>query len=91
MTTFFLDFWPKKSKVFDILAVKTFFKQNVGYFWPLLEFLKIFFFIFQGLKWDLQYNILLFFFKSQVLYLLSQVKITLNIYFFMFLKDIFVV
>ena len=32
-----------------------------------------------------------FFFTSQVLNLLSQVKITLNIYIFKFLKDIFVV
>ena len=31
------------------------------------------------------------FFSSKVLYLLSQVKITLNIYIFTFLKDIFVV
>ena len=29
------------------------------------------------------------FFRVKVLYLLSQVKITLNIYIFMFLKDIF--
>ena len=33
---------------------------------------------------------LVFFFKSKVLYLLSQVKITLNIYSLMFLNDIFV-
>ena len=32
-----------------------------------------------------------FFFKSKVVYLLSQVKLTLNIYIFRFLKDMFVV
>ena len=37
------------------------------------------------------YYVLLFFFKSKVLNLLSQVKITLNIKIFMFLKDILVV
>ena len=40
---FFFNFWPKKSKGFDILVVKIFFKQNFGYFWPLLEFFKDFF------------------------------------------------
>ena len=30
MTIFCLDFWPKKSKVFDILVIKTFFKTK---FW----------------------------------------------------------
>ena len=35
--------------------------------------------------------VLFLFVKSKVLYLFSQVKITLNIYIFMFLKNIFVV
>ena len=47
---FFLDFWPKKSKVFVILVVKTIFKLNFGYFWPLLEFLMIFFVFFVWFK-----------------------------------------
>ena len=42
MTIFLKDFLPKKSKGFDILVIKTFFKQNFGYFWPLLEFFKDF-------------------------------------------------
>ena len=68
VTTFFLDFWPKKSKVFDVLVVKTFFKQNFGYFWPLLEFFKDFFYFSRFEKWDLQYNILFFFFLNQKFY-----------------------
>ena len=38
-----------------------------------------------------QYNVLFFIFKSKVLYLLSQVLITITIYIFMLLKDTFVV
>ena len=51
-----------------------------------------FIFIFEVFRYKI-FNIffLFFFFKSKVLYLLSQVKITLNIYIFMLLKDIFVV
>ena len=32
MTIFLKDFLPKKSKVFDILVIKTFLKLNFGYF-----------------------------------------------------------
>ena len=45
-----LDFWPKKSEVFDIIVIKTFFKQNSGYFWPPLEFDKDLFFYYFILK-----------------------------------------
>ena len=46
-----LDFLPKKSKVFDILVIKTFFnKQKTGFFLPLLELVKIFVLIFEGFK-----------------------------------------
>ena len=60
MTIFFLDFWPKKSKVFDILVLKTFFKQFFGYFWPLKFFLKIFL-IFEGFKNEI-FNIMFYYF-----------------------------
>ena len=36
---FFLDFWPKKSKVFDILVIKTFFLTK---FWLFLTTFRIF-------------------------------------------------
>ena len=42
-------------------------------------------------KLNLQYNVLVFFCRSKVLYLLSQVKITLSIYLFMFKNYIFLV
>ena len=67
-----------------------FFKAIFDYFWPLSEFFKGFFCCWSFKKWDLQFNVLLFFFNSKVLYLLSQVKITLNMNIFLFFKDIFV-
>ena len=84
MIFFFLDFGPNKSKVFDILVIKSF-KQNFGYFRSLLDFFNDFFY-FSIFKNEI-FNVLFFTFKSKVLYLLSQNKITLN----MSLKDIFVV
>ena len=84
VTTFFWDFWPKKSKVFDILVVTTFF-----FFYKILvifdhfyNFLKIFFNFWRFKNEIFNRMFYYFFFMSKVLYLLSQVKITLNIYFF---------
>ena len=67
VTTFFLDFWPKKSKSFDILVVKTIFKQNFGYFWPLLKIFKDFF-IFQGFKNEIFNRMFYYFLSSQKCY-----------------------
>ena len=68
MTIFFLVFWPKKSKVYDILVIKkTFFKQCFCYFWPLLELLKIFI-IFKGFKNEI-FNLMFYYsFLSQKRY-----------------------
>ena len=52
------------------------------YFW-------IFFYFWSLKKLDLQHNVLLFFFNLKVLFLLSQVIITLNIYIFYVFKGHF--
>ena len=56
-----------------------------------LNFFKIFFLFMKFLEMRSSMYVLFLFVKSKVLYLLSQVKIPLNIYIFMFLKNIFVV
>ena len=72
--TFFLNFIfdQKKSTVFVILVIKTYFKLNFGYFWPFKKRLKIFLSFLSFKKLDLSYNFFLFFFKSKLSYLLSQ-------------------
>ena len=86
-------FLTKKSQKFWYFYNKNIFKLNFGYFRPLLEFVKDFFFNFEVFRNEI-FNIMFFFllfFTSKVVYLMSQVKNTLNIYIFMLLKDSFVV
>ena len=54
---FFGGFLTKKSKVFNILVIKSFFLQNFGYFWPFFDLKKIIFEVFKNET----FNIMLYF------------------------------
>ena len=79
MTFFCLDFGQKKSKVFDILVRKHFLTKFWLFLTTIIKKIEDFIFYFwSSQKWDLQYNVLLFFFMTKVSYLLSRVKITID-------------
>ena len=87
---FFFYFWPKKAKVFDIIVKKKFLvKKKFGHFWQQIFFLDFFFWSYEN--WCFAIKSLFLFFKSKMPFLLSQVKITLNVYIVIFKEYLFVV